>query len=72
MLQSYLNINVSIFCHREDALGGHQEEVSVVQLHVEGDVSVGWVLETPGTPHLPQAAVKLGGNKIEDNQSKEG
>lgn len=63
MLQSHLNINVSVLCHREDALGGHQKEVRVVQLHVEGDVSVGRVLETTGIPHLPQAAVKLGGKQ---------
>lgn len=52
-----------VLCHGEDALGRDQEEVGVVQLHVEGDVSVGRVLETPGIPHLPQAAVKLGGKQ---------
>lgn len=50
---------MSVLCHREDALGGHQKEVSVVQLHVEGDISVGWVLEATGIPHLPQATIKL-------------
>lgn len=63
MFESHLNINVSVLCHREDPLGGHQKEVSVVQLHAEGDVSVGWVLEAAGIPHLWQAAVKLGGKK---------
>lgn len=62
---------MSILRHREDALGGHQKEVSVVQLHVEGDVSVGRVLETPGIPHMPQAAVKLGG-KQDRGQSVKG
>lgn len=60
-LKAHLNINVSVLCHREDSLGGHQKEVSVVQFHVEGDISVGWVLEATGIPHLGQAAVKLGG-----------
>lgn len=64
MLKSHLNINVSILCHREDPLGGHQKEVSAVQLHVEADVSVGRVLEATGIPHLPQAAVKLRKKKI--------
>lgn len=60
MLESHLNINMSVLCHREDTLGGHQKEVSIIQLHAEGDVSVGWVLEAAGIPHLWQAAVKLG------------
>lgn len=50
---------MSILCHREDPLGGHKKEVSVVQLHVEGDISVGFVLEATGIPHLPQATIKL-------------
>lgn len=50
---------MSILCHREDPLGGHQKEVSVVKLHVEGDVSMGLFLEAAGVPHLLQAAVKL-------------
>ena len=50
---------MSVLCHREDPLGGHQKEVSVVQLYVEGDISVGGVLEATGIPHLPQATIKL-------------
>lgn len=69
MLKSHLNINVSILSHREDSLGRHQKEVSVVQLHVEGDISVGRVLEATRIPHLSQAAVKLG-EKQDRNKSQ--
>lgn len=50
---------MSILCHGEDPLGGHEKEVSVVQLHVEGDVPVGFVLEGTGIPYLSQATIKL-------------
>lgn len=63
---------MSILCHREDSLGGHEKEVSVVQLHVEGDVSAGFVLEAAGIPHLPQATIKLEERRkqTERNQSQ--
>lgn len=50
---------MSVLCHREDPLGGHEKEVSVVRLHVEGDVPVGFVLEATGIPYLSQATIKL-------------
>ena len=51
---------MSVLCHREDPLRWHKKEVSVVELHVKSDVSIGWVLEAAGIPHPPQAAIKLG------------
>lgn len=61
---------MSVLWHREDPLGGHQKEVSVVQLHVEGNVSAGRVLEATGIPQLRQAAIKLEKNKTERNDSQ--
>lgn len=48
-----------VLCHREDSWGWHQKEVCVIQLHVEGSISIELVLEATGTCQLPQAAVKL-------------
>ena len=50
---------MSVLCHREDPLRGHEKEVSVIELHVESDIPVEWVLEAAVIPHSPQAAVKL-------------
>lgn len=54
----HLNINMLVLCHREDPWGGHQKEVCVIQLHVEGSISIELALEATGIPQLPQAAVK--------------
>lgn len=60
---------MSILCHREDPRRGHQEEVCVIQLHVEGDVSIQLVLEATGIPQLPQTAVKLENHQADEARS---
>lgn len=61
-----------VLCHREDPWGGHQKEVCVIQLHVEGSISIELALEATGIPQLPQAAVKLENRQqIRTHQSHE-